>query len=153
MPSSVIPTKLALMSLMQAWAWPTSAPDVRWGGPTETEDYPRSGELVYFFDVRDLDDESPTLGATRIDERYAVRLHVDVRMDGDDEQATETRGWQLYDSLRRLLFEHHNLIEAPGELTVMLQGRTVNQQNIALPQAWLTRVIVDQSVLALVFNP
>jgi hypothetical protein len=153
MASSVPAVKTALLALLQAHAWPTSAPEVRWGGPTESEDYPRGGELVYFADTREIAREYQAFGR-RLDETYTLRLHVDVKLDGDDEQAAELRAWELHDAVDEVLHANHNLVQEPGELTVRLEDRGGTQTNIVLPQAWLARVIVDQAVSATVYiNP
>lgn len=153
MPSSVPAAKAAIRGLIEANTWPGVAPVFMWGAPTESEDIPKTGEFVYF-DGTDITEESPTLGATRVDETYSLRIVLETRLEGDDEQATETRAWDLYSSLRRLLEGNRNLIEQPGELTLMLEGRRTRQANsIGGPQQWISRIVVDQDITGYVFNP
>ncbi len=153
MASSVPAVKAALKALIEANTWPTAAPTFSWGAPTETEDMPRTGELVYFDGV-DMTEDHVVLGGSRGDETYSLRIVIETRLEGDDEQATEARGWELYDSLRSMLNEHRNLIETPGTLVVRLEDRRVRQANaVGGPDQWLSRIVVDQEVVGLVFNP
>lgn len=149
---SVVPVKNALSVLLNANAWPTRSPVVRWGGPTENEDYANAKEVVYFGDVRDLEDTNQSFDV-RVDETYDLRVHIDIVIEGDDEQATETRAWELCASVRAVLYANHNLITTPGTLVARLGDRTINQTNIAVPGAWIVRVTIEQTVNANVFTP
>lgn len=146
--STVPAAKASLLALMEAWTWPATQPAIRWGGPTETEDFPRGGELIYFGDT-EITDEAVTLGDTRIDETYNLRVVIDVALDGDNEQAAEQRAWDLYASLVSLLNQHRTFDGAINRLV----GRTVRQTNVPMPQKWLARIIVDQACVGMVFNP
>lgn len=153
MPSSVPAAKGAIRTLIEANTWPGTPPTFSWGAPTETEDIPKTGELVYFDGV-DMTEDHVVLGGTRGDESYSLRVVIETRLEGDDEQAVEQRGWELYDSLRALLEQHKNLIETPGQLIVRLEDRRVRQANaVGGPDQWLCRIVVDQQVVGLVFNP
>lgn len=152
MPSSVPPTKQAILALLQAHTWPVFTPDIRWGGPTNLDDYSQGGEMIYFAEIVDYDDDPRDLGAQTNQESYGVVMYIDVVQYGDDEQATDVRAWQLHSELRGLLHANHNLISDPGEMTVMLGSRSARQANVPLPEQWLSRIVVTQDVTAVVFN-
>lgn len=153
MPSSVPATKQAIKALLEGWSWPSFTPDVRWGGPTNMDDYSQGGEMVYFAEVPEYDDTADTLGATRLREDFTVRIFIDVVHSGDDEQETDNRAWDLHGEVRRLLWQNHNLITQDGVMTVHLRDRTARQINVPLPEQWLVRIIVDQEATGYVFTP
>lgn len=117
------------------------------------DDYSQGGEMVYFAEVPEYDDSATTLGATRLDESFTVRIFIDVVHSGDDEQETDNRAWELHGEVRRLLWQNHNLIVNPGVMTVMLGDRTARQINVPLPEQWLVRIVVDQEATGYVFTP
>jgi hypothetical protein len=92
MASTVPAAKAALLALLQAHSFPVQNPVVQWGGPTEAEDFPKRGELIYFGET-EISDENVTLGAVRYDETYNLRVVIEVRLPGDKEQAAEVRAW------------------------------------------------------------
>lgn len=146
--STVPAAKAALKGLMEAWSWPGDPPLIMWGQPTEIEDFPQGGEVIYFGDT-EITDEQITLGRTRLDESYNLRIVIDVTMHGDDEQAVEQRGWELYSSLVMLLEGSPDL----GGAINRIEGRTTRQTNVPMPQQWLCRITVDQACVGFVQNP
>lgn len=148
MQSTVPAAKAALKALLEARTWDAATPKIRWGGPTETEDFPKGGEVIYFGDT-EIQDNNQTLGATRYDETYNLRLVIDVKAYGDDEQRTEQRGWDLYGEVIELLDANREL----GGVLSRMTDRTVRQTNVPLPSEWLARIVVDQGCVGLVFNP
>jgi hypothetical protein len=151
--SSVLQAKQAIKTLIDGWAWPTTAPVFSWGAPTEGEDLPKTGELIYFDGV-EVTESHVSFGTGRLDEAYSVRVVIDVRLEGDDEQAAEARGWVLHDEFVKLLEQHHNLIEQAGVLNVRLENRRSRQANTpSAPQQWLSRFVVDQDCVGIVYNP
>lgn len=148
MASTVPAAKAALLTLLQARTFPVQNPVVQWGGPTEAEDFPKRGELIYFGEV-EISDENQTLGATRYDETYNLRVVIEVRLPGDKEQVAEQRAWDLYAEVQSVLNANRTLSGAINRLT----DRTVRQANVPLPQEWLSRIVVDQGCVGLVFNP
>lgn len=152
MASTIPAAKAALKVLLEAHTWPVATPDIRWGGPTETEDFPQGGELIYFGDTEmEIPSESLRLGRTSFEENYDLRVVIDVRQLGDDEQAAEQRAWDLYGAVAAVLDDNANrtLTATVNRLT----GRSVRQTNIPLPQDWLARITVDQGVVGHVVNP
>jgi hypothetical protein len=146
--STVPLAKSALFGLMQTWAWPGDQPVIRWGAPTEGEDFPAGGQLIYLGDA-EIDDESITLGDTRRDEAYDLPIVVNVVMFGDDEQATELRAWELYSSLVSLLNQNRDLGGSISRFTT----RTVTPTNFPVPGQWLARITVKQGCVGYVYNP
>jgi hypothetical protein len=140
--------KAALQALLIAHTWPTSAPVITWGGPTQAEDFPQGGELIYFGDT-EMQDESPTLGQTRIDEEFSVRIIIDVQQWGDNEQATEQRAWDLYSEVVSVVNANRTLSGTVQRTT----ERTVRQTNLPTPEQWLSRIVVEQGCVGMVFNP
>ena len=84
--SAVPATKNALYALLQAHTWPGTQPTVRWGGPTESEDFGQNTggvvELIYFRDTRDITDDYTVLGAARIDEEFELESRTPRRSSG-----------------------------------------------------------------------
>jgi len=148
MQSTVPRAKAALLALLEARTWDNGKPKVKWGGPTESEDFPKGGEIIYFGDTA-INDTNQTLGATRYDETYNIRVVIDVKLDGDHEQRAETRAWDLYGEVIVLLDANRTL----GDVLSRMTDRTVRQTNIPMPQGWLARVVVDQGCVGLMFNP
>lgn len=145
--SSVPTAKAALQALLEAWPWPAGRnPSVQWGGPTKIEEFPKTGELIYFGDTT-IDDTAPTLGETRRDEDYSLRVVIEVRRGGNNEQATETRAWELYSQVITLLDQNRTLSGTVNRMT----DRTARQTNLPLPTDWLCRIVIDQGVVGLVY--
>jgi hypothetical protein len=148
MASTVPAAKAALLALLQAHSFPVQNPVVQWGGPTEAEDFPKRGELIYFGET-EISDENVTLGAVRYDETYNLRVVIEVRLPGDKEQAAEVRAWDIYAELQKVLDQNRTLSTTINRLT----DRTVRQSNVPLPKEWLARIVVDQGCVGLVYNP
>ena len=153
MPSSIPVAKQSILALLSAASWPTRSPDVRWGGPTNVEDYSLNGEMVYFAETIDIAKEYLTLGGERVDESYTLRIFVDVAGYGDYEQDTEIRAFELADTVESVLHDNHNLIHEPGVRTVRLVNRSARQANVPLPEQWLVRIIIDQEADGEIYNP
>jgi hypothetical protein len=143
MPASTVPSaKVALKALLEGWVWPGDAPVVRWGAPTEAEDMTPGGQLIYFGTAPSVTERDWSLGATASKEVYNIRLVIDVRQYGDDEQATELRAYELYAAVTDLLDANRTL---SGTL-IMLGDRTFEPANFPIPAEWLCRITIDQTV-------
>lgn len=99
--------KRRILTLINARAGLTGV-QVSWNAPTESEDLPRSGELIYLGDVK-LEGEWRTLGGGRRDENYTIGLTVWVQQDGDNMQATEERSWLILDEVSAALTSDRSL--------------------------------------------
>lgn len=134
---SVYPAKVNLKALLEAHTWPVSAPAIGWGSPTEEEDV--TMDSVYLGET-EITDEFRILGATRTDEEYRLRIVVDVRRYGDDEQATEQRAWALHDEILTLLRANMTLGGAINRIT----GYSVRQVNpLPSPQQWRSLIVIE----------
>ena len=146
MPSTIYPAHVALKDQIEAWTWPApGAPSVApWGQPTESDD--QTLDSVYFGDVEG-GDEFRVLGADRVDEEFRIRLVVDVRRYGDDEQATVERAWQVYEELLKLIHDDLTLGGSVSRITGyrLVQGATPN------PQHWRAQVVLDVACVGLFF--
>lgn len=144
--------KAALKLLLEQHAWPTATPDIRWGGPTEQEDLPQGGELIYFAGVR-ITDDNYRLGAQTWDETYSLRIVIDTWYYGDDEQAAETRAWELYGEVLKILMAPRQTLN--GTITYIdgENPRTVEQGTDPVPQGWHSQIVIDQPVVAVVTAP
>jgi hypothetical protein len=139
MGTTVYPAQVALISLLNGWDWPGNTPTIQWGPPLPTEEENIGEDSIYFGGV-EITDEFRTLGASRIDEMYILRLAVDVRQYGDDEQATVARAWQLHDEILNLLRANMTLGGAISHIT----GYTVRQEPaIPSPQQWRAVIVID----------
>ena len=144
--TTVYPAKSALLSILQAWTWPEGAPDIRWGQPTELED--KTYDMVCLAPTNVPDDQPLVLGAHRWDERYTIRLLVDVVQWGDDEQATEQRAWQHFDQILSAVVQNRTLSGTVREA----QTFSFQQTNpTAGPQQWRSQILVEIGVLGVVF--
>jgi len=149
MPASTVPAaKAALKTLLEGWAWTGGVPVIMWGPPTESEDIPPGLELIYFGDA-DASERDQTLGGTASKEFYNLRVVIDVRKEGDEEQATETRAWALYGHVTTLLDQNRTL---SGTL-VALQDRTFRQTNNFEPAKWWTRITIEQACIGHIQHP
>jgi hypothetical protein len=146
MATKLQPAKLALLDLLEGITWPgTVQPEVKYGQPTEGEDAPFGGEMVFLGESRAASDQ---VGPQRRDETFNLRFVVDVEKEGDDEQTTEARAWELANAAEAAIWADHpnplggNLNRIPRiEMT---------QVNVPKPQAWRTQIVVDvQCVSAL----
>jgi hypothetical protein len=142
MPRTVPDAKAALVALLQGVAWPGVDPEVRYGQPTEGEDQPFGGEMVFLGETRGAS-EPPGLGSRR-DETYNLRFVIDVRQDGDDEQATENRAWELLEAAENAIWAAPTI---GGTVNRVTRIETA-QVNVPEPQAWRTQIVTDVAVVA-----
>jgi hypothetical protein len=143
MPRTVPDAKAALIALLQGVTWPgTPQPEVKYGQPTEGEDAPFGGEMVFLGETRAVA-EPPGLGSRR-DETYNLRFVVDVRHDGDDEQTVENRAWELLEAAENAIWQNNTLSQTVNRVTRVES----NQVNVPEPQAWRTQIVTDVTVVA-----
>lgn len=142
MPRTVPDAKTALLALLTAVTWPGPAPEVRYGQPTEGEDQPFGGEVVFLGETRGAS-EPPGLGSRR-DETYTLRFVIDVRREGDDEQTTENRAWDLLEAAENAIWAD---ITISGSVQRVTRVET-NQVNVPEPQAWRTQIVADVAAVA-----
>lgn len=142
MPRTVPDAKSALLALLGAVTWPAPAPEVRYGQPTEGEDAPFGGEVVFLAETRGTA-EPPGLGNRR-DETYTLRFVIDVRRDGDDEQTVENRAWDLLEAAENAVWANPTI----GGTVNRVQRIEASQVNVPEPQAWRTQIITDVTVVA-----
>lgn len=147
MPGTTVYTaKVNTKAALDAHTWPGGAPTVNWGAPTEAEDVVT--DAVYFGDT-EITDEHRILGARRVDEEYRLRIVVDVRRYGDDEQTTEQRAWVLHDEILTVLNADHTLGGAINRIT----GYTVRQGSVPSPQEWRSQIVIDVGCVGFIDYP
>jgi hypothetical protein len=138
------PAKLALLALLEGIAWPgTVDPEVKYGQPTEGEDAPFAGEMVFMADSRA---RAEPVGPQRRDETIFLRFVVDVRHEGDDEQTTEARAWELAAAADAAIWADH-----PNPLGGVINRVTrieMSAVNVPEPQAWRTQIVCDVECVA-----
>lgn len=146
--TTVYPAKVALHALLNAWSWPEGAPTVLWGQPLEADDI--TFDAVYQGAPETLEDEYVTLGAGRLDENYDLVVVVDVRMYGNDEQATEARAWSHANQLVTLLNQNKTLSGTVNRVTgFRFQPVTAPSS----PQQWRSQIVVRVAVVGYVPLP
>jgi hypothetical protein len=134
------PAKLALLALLEGLTWPGSnQPEIRYGQPTEGEDAPFAGEMLFLGESRAT--TVPQFGARR-DESFVLRFVVDVRHEGDDEQTTEARAWELLAAAEEVLWDDGNI----GGTVNLIARIETSQVNVPEPQAWRTQIVADVTV-------
>ena len=150
MPASTVPAaKASLKALLEAWPWPGEDPVIRWGYPSEGEDLPAGMEFICFGDT-DVNEREQSLGGQASKEYYNLRIIVDVRQWGDDEQATEARAWELYGQVTDLLDANRTL----SGVLVALQNRTSRQVNVvASPSQWRSQILIEQECIGHLLHP
>jgi hypothetical protein len=141
--TSVPVAKRNLKAILEAWTWPDGTPDVRWGQPTETDDYGTNLEFLYFGETT-LTRSKRGVQGSNDGETYPLRVVIDVRAYGDDEQATEQRAWDLSDQLEQILAANRTLNGAIRHWSDF----TARQVNVPAPETWRTQIVVDVSVSA-----
>src|SRR5512147_1406675 len=146
MATTVPQAKAALKALLEAWTWPVNTPEIRWGGPTEGEDFPQGGEIIYFGET-EITNDNYRLGVTAWDESYNLRIVIEVFAYGDLEQNVEQRCWDLYGEVVEILMANKTLNGAVTYLDAE-QPRGVRQINMPLPQQWMSRIVIDQPYVA-----
>lgn len=136
------PAKAALLALLNGITWPgTPTPEVRYGQPTEGEDAPFGGEMLFLGETRAT--TVPQMAARR-DESFVLRFVVDVRHEGDDEQTTETRAWELAAAAENALWANKNLSGTVNRISRL----EMTQVNAPEPQAWRSQIVADVTVEA-----
>jgi hypothetical protein len=149
--TTIYPAKVGLKTLLAAHfadvSWTTNIPAVRWGGPTDNEDFPTGGEVIYFGDTETSEDEHITLGMTRVDEHFSLPLVIDVRRDGDDEQGTEARAWTIYAGVINALRSDPTL----GAAINRVEGYRKRPQSVPLAEQWLFRITVEIDCVGLAY--
>lgn len=146
MATTIYPAKVALKALLEAHTWPVGSPRIAWGQPTESEDTANTWEILYLADV-EVADDFVTLGATRLDETFNLRVVIDIRRYGDDEQATEQRAWALRDEIVGLLRTDPTL----GGVINRITGFRIRPVNIPGPSQWRTQIVLDAQCVGLEF--
>lgn len=134
MSSSTAPqAKGAILAILQGHV-PLADVACSWGGPVSEESI--RDEMVFF---GDLEQTEEYIGPSSIDEDYDLTVIIQVRTPGDDEQATETRAWDIRREVRAAL-------EADGSLGGLLNigcevSRTVSESG-PLTDGWFARLRV-----------
>jgi hypothetical protein len=142
MPRTVPEAKTALLALLSAVTWPGSPqPEIRYGQPTEGEDLPFGGEVIFLGETRSAND---VVGPHRRDETFNLRFVIDVRHDGDDEQTTENRAWELAEAAEDAIWADKNVGGTVNRVTRIEMG----QVNVPEPQAWRTQIVADLTCTA-----
>jgi hypothetical protein len=148
MASTIGPAKLALLALLEAVTWPgTPQPEIKYGQPTEGEDAPYGGEMIFLGETRGTTPITRLGSAGPVDEAFNLRYVIDVRHEGDDEQTTEARAWALYDAARVAVMASPTIGGTVNRIAN--NGFTWTQVNVPEPQAWRTQIVVDVSVVGL----
>lgn len=143
MPRTVPDAKAGLLALLNAVTWPGSPqPEIKYGQPTEGEDAPFAGEMIFLGETRGTS-TPPGLG-TRRDETFNLRFVVDVRHEGDDEQTTETRAWELAEAAENAIWADVRIGGTVNRVTQI----EMSQVNVPEPQAWRTQIVADVAVVA-----
>lgn len=142
MATRVVDAKVALLALLNAVAWPGSPPEIKYGQPTEGEDLPFGGEMLFLGETR-ATAAPPGLGVRR-DETFNLRFVIDVRREGDDEQATEARAWELLEAAEAAIWAAPTI----GGTVNRVTGVETVQVNAPEPQAWRTQLVVDVACVA-----
>lgn len=146
MPTTIPAAKLALVALLEAVAWPGNDPEIRYGHPTEGEDTPFGGELVFLGETR-IQSPLSRMGSGMRDETFNLRFVVDVRQEGDNEPAVEARAWVLYEAAVAAVVANPTISGTVNRIAQ--EGISVSQVNVFDPQAWRTQIVVDVAVVGL----
>jgi hypothetical protein len=142
MPRAVPDAKDALLVLLQAVDWPGSTdPEIKYGQPTEGEDAPFAGEMIFLGETRTATD---VVGPHRRDESFNLRFVVDVRSEGDNERDTERRAWDLFEAAEDAVWADKTIGGTVNRVT-RVEG---TQVNVPEPQAWRTQIIADLACTA-----
>jgi hypothetical protein len=145
---TIFGAKAALLELLTELTWPGNQPEVRYGQPTEDEDLPFGGETVFLGESRALQ-EPPGLRDRGLDESYVLRFVVDLRQEGDSEQAAEARAWTLAGAGISEVWNNPTFASQSHRVT-RVESSQVNQP---LPGWWRTQIIVDVTVIASAIAP
>jgi hypothetical protein len=144
--TTVYPAKVALKALLAAHTFPSDAPTINWGAPTESEDV--TYDAIYLGPTEVPEDQFTTLGHGRTDEDYRITVFVDVYKYGDDEQATEARAWELFNGTLTVLAANPTL---SGTVSRMPGFRFRQVNPIPSADIWRSQIQIDIAVVGLVF--
>lgn len=145
--TSVYPAKVAIFEALKALAWTGTAPSVAWGAPTQPSDI--GLDIVYLGPTTVPENTFTALGGGRSDEEYRISVWIDVRMWGDDEQATEAQAWTHYDDIATYLSDNPTL----GGTVNRVTGITFGQVNpVDSPESWRSQIVLEVAVIGLVFS-
>jgi hypothetical protein len=144
--TTIYPAKVALKAALIANTWPTTTPQISWGEPTRAEDVSPNGELIFLADV-EVSDDFLTLGHSRLDETFALRVVIDVWKQGHDEQATEARAWVLRDEVVDLLRANPTLGGAINRIT----GFRARPASVPHSNGWRYQIVLDALCVGLEF--
>jgi hypothetical protein len=144
--TTVYPAKVALKALLEAHTFPDAAPTISWGAPTEGEDV--FYDMIFLGPTGEIEDEYTTLGGDRITEEFGLTVFVDVRMYGDDEQATELRAWQLHDGIMTVLHDNPTL---SGTVSRIPRFRRQQVNPIPSPSMWRSQITIAAVIVGYVF--
>lgn len=138
--STALAARIAVKALLAAQLSTTTR--VTWGGPSETEDLAQ--EMVYLGPVqRRVEIHAMGQPATQrgsFYEEYNFPVIAIGKLEGDDEQAAETRAWALVDVIEQAIRADLSL----GNL--LNNGAEFGNQEVStepLPDGWLYRASVE----------
>lgn len=115
MAASTIPAaKAALLALIAARP-ALAAVHCAWGIPAEL---PPEPERIYIGDAVDVVREWAALGLQRMDEEYALQVHVETFADGNDQASTETRLWVLINEVEQAVRATNETLKLSGTVRV-----------------------------------
>jgi hypothetical protein len=142
MATRVVDAKVALVALLQAVTYPGTQPEIKYGQPTEGEDAPFNGEMIFLGESRA--NAAPVGNNRRRDETFNLRFVVDVDHAGDDEQTTEARAWELHEAAENAVWDDPTI----GGTVQRVERVETTQVNVPKPQAWRTQLVADVTVVA-----
>jgi hypothetical protein len=143
MATRVVDAKVALVALLNGITFPgTPQPEIKYGQPTEGEDAPFGGEMIFLGESRA--NAAPVGNMRRRDETFNLRFVVDVRHEGDDEQTTEARAWEILETAEAAIWDDPTI----GGTVQRVTGIEASQVNIPEPQAWRTQLVADVACVA-----
>lgn len=143
MGTTVYPAKVNLMAALEAWTWPIGKPSLQW----EFEETGSGHDLeVIFFGEEESTGDFRVLGASRLDETYALRVVIDVSQYGDSAQATEQRVWQLHDEVLALLRSDMTIGGAINHIT----GFRVRRGSALGPEYRRGQIVIDVSCVGFI---
>jgi hypothetical protein len=143
---AVYNAKVALLAIFQAKTtangWTGNQPEIRWGQPTEPEDYAFLGEVIFFGETRERA-EFPGMGPRR-DETFNLRFIIDIRAEGDDEPTVELRVRTLKNEAFETILDNMTLSGTINRVT----GWEANVIPVPEPAAWRAQAVCDQNAVA-----
>jgi hypothetical protein len=142
--TTIFPAREALDTLLRAHSWPSGAPTISWGAPTEQEDVKQDQIYQGAPDVEEVTFEGLHM---RNDEEYQLRVFADVRKYGDQEKSAEERAWSHVNEILTLVKANPTLSGTVNRITGFNLAMTT------LPSAtnqWRSQVMVEIGVVGLV---